>query len=416
MPQAVPSACAPIADPTKPRGPRDLPWELTQGGALKPRSYINAAKALAELPIRCRHDVFHNRKLIDGDLNENLGPELSDAICRALRDEMIARHGVDFGLENVQQAAERACEANRFDPVLDYLDSLVWDGISRIDRWMTTYLGAEDTPLNRAIGCKLFLALVRRARKPGCKFDNVVVLEGPQGSGKSSALRILAGDDNFSDQPLLHLETRAQQEAIQGVWLHELSELAGLRRTEVETVKAFISKTADNSRPAYGRFRIDQPRRVVFAGTTNDSEYLKDATGNRRFWPVATGKIDLAALQRDRDQLFAEAAAAAAEKLGESLTIPATLYADAALQQAERMIQDPWEDVLAGVSGKVVGNEERISSRDLLSTHVQIPLERQTDVDRKRVANIMRKLGWNGPKKMGSSRILVGKNLGAKSQ
>jgi hypothetical protein len=277
-----------------------LRWEYTQGGAIKPKSYINAAVALGQLGIKGRHDTFHDKKIIEGDVAENLGPELSDAICRAIRECIISRFGFDPGIENVQQAAERFCERKRFDPVLDYLDSLGWDGQPRLDRWLVTYLSSDDADLNREIGRKMLIAAVRRVRQPGCKFDYVPVLEGPQGSGKSSTLRILAGEDNFSDQPLLHLETRAQQEAMQGVWIYEISELVGLRRTEIETVKGFLSKTADNARAAYGRFRTDQQRRCIFVGTTNDNEYLRDATGNRRFWPVRTGKIDLLALQRDR--------------------------------------------------------------------------------------------------------------------
>jgi hypothetical protein len=194
-------------------------WELTTGGVIKPRSYINAGVALSQLGIRFRHDIFHNRKIVEGDVSENLGPELSDSICRALRDRIIARFSFDPGIENVQQAAESGCEATRFDPVCDYLNSLQWDGQQRLDRWLATYLGAEDTLLSRSIGRKMLIAMVRRARRPGCKFDYVVVLEGKQGTGKSSALRVLAGDENFSDQPLLHLETRAQQEATEGVWI-----------------------------------------------------------------------------------------------------------------------------------------------------------------------------------------------------
>src|SRR5713101_6005847 len=307
-----------------------LTWERTHGGALKPKSYVNAALALVQLGINCRHDFFHNKKIVEGDIIENLGPELSDPICRALRDKIIGRFSVDPGIENVQQAAERACEANRFNPVVDYLDSRQWDGQLRLDRWFVIYLGADDTPLNRSIGRKMLIASVRRARQPGCKFDDMVVLEGPQGSGKSSALRILAGEENFSDQPLLHLDTRAQQEAIEGVWIYEISELVGLRRTETEKTKGFLSKTHDNARPAYGRHRVDRARNGIFVGTTNDSEYLRDWTGNRRIQPVKTGKIDLEALRRDRDPLWAEAAAAEAQ--GEPLVIPENLYAAAAHQ------------------------------------------------------------------------------------
>src|SRR5262249_2297139 len=260
-----------------PTSPPFSSWELTQGGALKSKSYVNTAIALQRLKIGFRHDIFHNKKIVEGDVVENLGKELSDSVCRALRELIIARFGFDREMEIVKQAAERACEATRFDPVLDYLNSLQWDRQRRLDRWLTIYLGADDTALNRSIGRKMLIAMVRRVRRPGCKFDYVVVLEGRQGTGKSSALRILAGDENFSDQPLLHLDTQAQQEATEGVWIYELSELAGLRRTEIETIKSFLSKTADNARPAYGRFRVDQPRRAVFVGTTNDTEYLRDA-------------------------------------------------------------------------------------------------------------------------------------------
>jgi hypothetical protein len=249
----------------RPPGAPPLPnWELTAGRVLKPKSYVNTGIALSQLGIKFRHDIFHNRKIVEGDVAENLRPELSDAVCRALRDLIIAQFSFDPGIENVQQAAERACEATRFDPVCDYLHSLQWDAIPRLDAWLETYLGADDTPLNRSIGRKILIAMVRRAREPGCKFDFVLVLEGKQGTGKSSALRILAGEENFSDQPLLHLEARVQQEATEGVWIYELSELAGLRRTEIETLKSFISRTEDNVRPAYGRFRVDQPRRCVF--------------------------------------------------------------------------------------------------------------------------------------------------------
>jgi predicted P-loop ATPase len=346
--------------------------------------------------------IFHNKKVVEGDLPENLDGELSDPICRALRDRIICLLGFDPGIENVQQAAERACETTRIDPVNDYLDACSWDGQLRLDTWLVTYLGAEDTPLNRSIGCKVLIAAVRRVRKPGCKFDHVLVLEGPQGSGKSSALRTMAGEENFSDQPLLHLDTRAQQEAAAGVWIYELSELAGLKRTDIETLKSFLSRTTDNARPAYGRFRTDQPRRCIFIGTTNDREYLRDSTGNRRFWPVRSGKIDLAALRRDRDQLWAEAAAADAR--GEALVIPEQLYSAAAEQQDERLIKDPWEDLLAHVKGDIIdvdgGKEERISSTHLLTNHLNFAKDKVSDAVTKRLANVMPRLGWQGPKKM----------------
>jgi hypothetical protein len=381
-------------------------WERTQGGALKPKSYINARIMLGQLDIRFKHDVFHDKKIVEGggDAVEKLGSQLSDAMIRALRDAIIKRFGYDPGAEATRDAAERACEENRYDPVLDYLTALRWDGQPRLDCFAVTYLGAEDTPLNRAIGRKLWIALVARARHPGIKFDYVIVLEGPQGSQKSSALSLIVGDDNFSDVPILHLQTRAQQEAMQGKWLIELSELAGMRRTDIETIKSFISRQHDDARPAYGHFRVDQARRCIFVGTTNDDRYLRDTTGNRRFWPLKTSQIDLDALRRDRNQLFAEAAHYEAQ--GENLVIARELWPAVEKVQDERRMQDPWKDKLADVQGKVVksetGNawEERISTTELMDRYLGLPSSHQGDAVAKRLASNMRELGWHGSKAM----------------
>jgi predicted P-loop ATPase len=174
-----------------------------------------------------------------------------------------------------------------------------------VDVWPTTYLGAEPTPLNKAIGRIVLLAGVRRIRRPGSKFDTIMVLEGPQGGGKSTAIKMLAGPENFSDQELLTLDAKAQMEALEGVWILEIAELEGISRADTAKVKAFASRSDDNARPAYARFKEKRPRQTIFIGTTNDDKYLRDMTGNRRFWPVKIGQIDLEALARDRDQLWA---------------------------------------------------------------------------------------------------------------
>ncbi len=378
-------------------------WKKTEKGYLLPNNLHNTLVALGRIGLTFRHDVFHDRLVIEGDTSGQMTPELSDACVHMLWLLVNNKVRYDTTLAHVRDAAEMLCHITKFDPIRDYLDGLQWDGRARLDRWLITHLGADDTPLNRSIGRKVLIAAVRRVRQPGCKFDFVVVLEGKQGTGKSTTLRILAGPDNFSDQPLLHLDTRAQQEALEGIWIYEISELAGLRRTETETVKGFLSKTTDDARPAYGRFRIDQPRRCIFIGTTNDSEYLRDATGNRRFWPIKTGKIDLVAVQRDRDQLWAEAAAVEAQ--GEDLVITADLYEAAADQQERRLMKDGWEDLLAGVPGKSVNVdgtkvEERISSYELLTMHLRLPADKITDVATKRLATVMSRLGWQGPKKI----------------
>ena len=276
-----------MANPAVAPAPVGMKWVLGQGGRIRERNYPNAMTAIAALGIECRHDVFHDKKVVAGDMTDNLGPELSDTIARAVRERIIEQFGFDPGKDNVQEGLEWACERVRFDPMVDYFAGIEWDGRPRLDQWLPTYLGAEDTPLNRAFGRKTLMAAVRRVRQPGCKFDFMLVLEGPQGIGKSTALKVLAGgDENFSDQKLDLQDPKMQQEAVSGIFIYEIAELESTRKAEVETVKTFLSRTSDNIRPAYARFRVDRPRRCIFIGTTNAGKhdgYLQDPSGNRRF-------------------------------------------------------------------------------------------------------------------------------------
>jgi predicted P-loop ATPase len=377
-------------------------------------SLHNAITALAELGAECRYDVFHDRIIVKGhevgvrgDVHENL-----ENITLKIREAVLRKFKFDPGANFTFDAIKLRCLDNIFDPVRDYLDALQWDGIKRLDDWLIRYCQAEDTLLNRAIGRKMLIAAVRRVRSPGCKFDYIVVLEGSQGVGKSSLLKLLAGEDNFSDNEILGLYKREQQEAIQGIWIYELAELEGMSKSEVTKVKLFASKTVDAARPAYGRSRVDRPRRCIFVGTTNEETYLRDTTGNRRFWPVRVGKIDLGAMAQDRDQLWAEAAVA--ETGGEPLVIHEALWPDAAREQKAREELDPWEDTLApklaGLieKGKPIegfgpgadrrGDPEwRVSSDYLLTIVLGLSKERQNIQHTKRLASVMRGLGWTRP-------------------
>ncbi len=273
---------------------------------------------------------------------------------------------------------------------------------------MIRYLGATDDAFNRQVSRLSLIAAVRRVLQPGCKFDHIIVLEGPEGRGKSSAIEILAGSENFSDQSILTLDDKGQQEAVQGVWLYEIADLAGHSRAEVERVKAFASRTTDRARPAYGRHRVDRPRSCVFFATTNDRTYLKSQTGNRRFWMVECGAVDLEGLRRDRDQLWVEALAVA--RSSASLVLDPKFWDVAAERQESRRDHDPWDDKLAYVEAShatwdVVADEFRIFSQTLMDSVLGISTERQGDVMAKRLAYVMRRLGWDGPK-----MITVNKN------
>jgi predicted P-loop ATPase len=215
------------------------------------------------------------------------------------------------------------------------------------------------------------------------------------GTQKSKAIETLAGVENFSDQTILGARDREQQELLAGVWLFEIAELSNIRKTEVEHIKAFASRTHDRARPAYGRTRVDQPRRCVLFATTNNDRYLKEP--DRRFWPIRTTTIDIEALRRDRDQLWAEAAA---QEPGATLGLRRELWDLAGVEQQEREEADPWDDKLAQIEGTFQEGEERVYSADILETVLGMHVSRQRDIDFKRLARCMRRLGWSGPKKI----------------
>lgn len=194
---------------------------------------------------------------------------------------------------------------NDYNPIAEYLNSLTWDGVRRIDTWLRDYCGAEDTEFNRRVGAMWLISACARGINPGSKVDTVLVLEGKQGAKKSTALNELAGTW-FSDTPLV-IGNKDSLQAASSRWIIELAELASLRSSETEAQKAFISAKVDNFRPPYGKAMEEFKRFAIFGGSTNENEYLPDATGNRRYWPVLVTKCDTLRLRNDRNQLWAEA-------------------------------------------------------------------------------------------------------------
>lgn len=366
----------------------------------KPRPTLrNAIVAFQRLGIQASYDMFRRRKMVQGHKLEAFQGEMTDDLSAMLRKAVLDEYGFDPGREYVRDALHMMALENSFHPIRDYLSGLEWDGKQRLDTFLIDYLGAEDTPLNRAIGRIVLIAAVRRVRQPGCKFDEILVLEGKQGTGKSTALAILAGPENHSDQDILTLDAKGQMEALAGKWIYELGELEGIRKAESTKVKAFASRSSDRARMAYGYFAEERPRECIFVGTTNDDHYLSDPSGNRRFWPVRTGAIDLEALVRDRDQLWAEAASL--EAAGEPIRLPRELWEAASVEQAERTAHDPWLDTLAGVRGEEGnGTTVKASTKHLLTYILNLEVGRQRHPDATRLGACMRALGWDGPKSM----------------
>lgn len=363
----------------------------------------NAAEALRGLAISCCHDTFHERLLLGGRAIEQWAGELSDHAVLMLRVAIKQQFGFDPGAVHTHDAAVQECLQHPYDPVVRYLDACTWDGWPRIEGWLANYLGAADTPLHREMGKLVLAAAVRRARVPGTKYDTIMVLEGPEGTRKSSAVSLLAGEDNFSDQLILTLDERAQQEALQGIWIYEVADMAGMSRADIDKVKTFASRQRDRARPAYGRARVDRPRRCIFIATTNNETYLKSQTGNRRFWPVKTGRITLEELARDRDQLWAEAVQF--EKSGVPLALPQRFWADAAIAQDARRDHDPWDDILSSMTFNTAyptpdgrGQEFRATTQNICCGVLGLTNIQVTDAVAKRISYSMRRLGWDGPK------------------
>ncbi|GKX27864.1 hypothetical protein SH1V18_03440 [Vallitalea longa] len=246
-----------------------------------------------KLKVKLAFNKFNNKCIALGNLpwrkiNKN-NNELRDLDDAGLRHYMEATYGITGG-NKIYDASALIMEENAFHPVMDYLNTLEWDGQPRIDTLLIDYLGAEDTEYVRAVTRKAFVACVARIKNPGCKFDYVLTLVGKQGVGKSTILKKLGGKW-FSDS-FTTVQGKEAVEQIQGYWLIEMAELSGLRKAEVETVKHFMSKQEDVFRPAYGRKTETHPRQCIFFGTTNNSDFLTDSTGNRRFWAVDTMVVE----------------------------------------------------------------------------------------------------------------------------
>jgi len=303
--------------------------------------------------------------------------------------------GIDASELRVAQAIRLAVLSRRVHPVRGYLKGLAWDGVPRLEHWLTTYLGVEDTPYTQAVGASTLRAAVARALKPGCKVDTMLVLQGEQGAGKSKSIRALCGERWFTDD-LAEFGSKDAAEQLLGAWFVEVAELGAMNRSEVERVKSFISREVDRFRPAYGRSVVARPRQCVFIGTTNADTYLRDETGNRRFWPVqvgAVGPLDVEALKRDRDQLWAEAVAqvVAGARWYLDAKLDAEAFKQATEKQAAAQHQDPWDLLVA----QYVAGKEAVLVESILVDVLRLEAGRWGRSEQMRVSAILRRLGWS---------------------
>lgn len=299
---------------------------------------------------RLRFDEFSNRVQVVGalpwDKNDSIR-NWTDNDDAGIRHYLEKAHGIT-GVNKILDACSLVCHRHTINAVADWLNALPeWDGVPRLDTLFVDYLGAEDTEYVRAVARKSFAAAVARALRPGIKYDTMPILAGPQGIGKSTLLRIMGGAW-FSDS-LNTFEGKDAYELIQGSWILELGELNGLSKAEMNVVKQFLSKLSDIFREPYGRRTGEHPRRCVFFGTTNESEFLRDKTGNRRFWPIDCGKNPptknvFRQLAEEAPQIWAEAVLA--WKNGEKLYLDGEAEQMSLAAQAEHSEHNAKEGVI----------------------------------------------------------------------
>jgi Virulence-associated protein E-like domain len=357
------------------------------------QSMQNALSALTRLGVDFEYDSFNNRKgfRIDRSISRT---ELSEDGCANLRKLIVDRLGFDPGKGHTFDAANILCLENSFHPVLDYIDAIEWDGETGIDRMLTDYFGADATPYTLAVSKHLMVSAIRRLRQPGTRLDNLIVLEAEYGSAPSAALQILAGETNHSNQSVLALDPRAQVEAVEGVWIYELCRLEGLTRVEASKINTFMMRQENLIRPTGPKAMPHRARQCSFVATTVLGSTLNPALATCPLLPVKTGQIDLDGLEHDRDQLWAEAAHL--ESQVDELIFPEKLRPD---EQKNHTGSDPWLEVLGKVEGHRKGDYNRISTQELAEVHLGIKGGHLHAYHPKRLGNLMRGLGWVGPKK-----------------
>lgn len=352
-------------------------------------------------------DAFSYKDVLVGDVpwrDVAKHEALDDDDDAGLRNYLSETYGIT-GKSVIEDAFAETLLHNEFHPVRNYLESLTWDGVPRVDQLFIKYLGANDTELIRAMTRKTLVGAVARIFKPGCKFDYVLMLVGAQGIGKSSLIALLGGEW-FTDS-LEDVRGKDSYEQIQGSWIIELGELAALRKADVEAVKRFVSTQSDKFRQAYAKRSREFPRQCIFIASTNVDDPLKDSTGNRRFWPVQVGihPVDLAErMNFPRDQIWAEAVQRYKEK--EPLMLPTHLEDQAKVLQGEYTeessyaglirgrLDEPWEEEpFKDEDGSGIRN--RVCALEVWTELLGFPRDKFTNAKAKEINAILKNTpGW----------------------
>jgi len=374
----------------------ELIWDRTDKGKLRPtyRNALNFLKSDVKLHDILRYNEFSHRIQLQKPTFWAKKPkDLDDNDILQIK-QYLTTHNCEPTFNSLYEAIQTIAYNNRYHPVKQWLETLSWDGKSRVQTFFSEYMGAECTPYSQYIGRLFFVSAVKRIYHPGCKFDYMVILEGKQGVGKSMALNTLGGQ--WFGEASLTDRDKDTVDKMQGLWIIEVAELEVFKKKEVESLKSFLSQQVDRVRLAYARTTKEFPRQSVFVGTINPDGmgYLKDTTGGRRFLPIAVNKIRVKQISADRDQLFAEALALM--KQDDKIYIQEDMESDAVHEQELRLVVDVWENYIADwLKDPTKCQDNRLIQVSQVWTHaLNGDLNRIDRAHQMRIASILRKFGY----------------------
>lgn len=359
------------------------------------------------------------------------GRDVEDLDAARLVEHASRAYDECIGVDPARAALDMVAAENERDPLNDYLTGLVWDGQKRLRELLPRGFGAAAAPaparaagadpydgwtaeqvdgeLTREMGRRWMIQAVWRALRPGCKADVALVVFGGQGVGKSTGFEELTGAAWFSDNgfPIGQDDIRVSQN-LREAWVHELAELTDVRRAEVNKLKAFVTRRVEIYIPKHGRKPVNEPRRCVFVGTTNEQQFLKDPTGERRWWPVEGGAVDLDWIRANRDQLWAEAVYVAGKGMEEGADAPRLRYWFSDLDPADTSLiaalaerhgdfaeEDAWTPIIEKwLAGKPVHSVNGVSTGEVLTGALDIPASKMERHHESRVGACMKRLRW----------------------
>lgn len=374
-----------------------LIWDKTEGGVFRTtyRNCLNFLQTDNELKDLFRYNEFLSRTVLIRKpfWQKNWREE------RTLSDEDILEVKKYLTTLNFQPSTNMLSEAihsialsHKYHPVMDYLNSLTWDGVPRVENFLHTFFSADNTVYTRFVSKMLLCAAIKRVTIPGIKYDYLVILEGDQGIGKSRGIQALGG--KWFSEITLYEHDKDLIDKMQGKWILEVSELDVFKKRDIESLKAFLGIGVDRVRMAYARNTSNYPRQCIFIASYNPDGmgYLRDFTGNRRFLPVTCGNVDVEGIEMNRDQLFAEAMILAKDF---KLFIPPDIDKDAINQQELRLIVDAWEPYIEKwIEDPMKSPGEYFTISDVWSHALNGQMDRITRAEQIRIAHVLQKMGF----------------------